>query len=310
MAEERQVKSCGYILLHRGEEGVEALVMVHARRFDLPKGHTEEGETEEETGAREVMEETSLDVHSMERVEGFRFEDSYRTRYKRFGGAWVTKTLVLFAAFVDDAQAEGVVVTEHADAAWVPFPAPGKTITTMGGERKGYKPNKSMQKGFAALHAALASHPDHAALVPPVAPGNGTNKKKRNRGRGRNRDRGRNGAGGDGGEEGEHTSHPLVVNVRTANDVYDVYIGRANPRIRGGSDPKWGNPFRIGGPENLSRDDVVRLHKEYIDDRIRQDPAFLDQIQSELGGKVLACWCAPKSCHGLYLAQLANPSSP
>lgn len=42
--------------------------------FNLPKGHMEHGETEEETALREVFEETGVRV---ELVEGFRAEEDY-----------------------------------------------------------------------------------------------------------------------------------------------------------------------------------------------------------------------------------------
>lgn len=52
-------KSCGCIVI----EGEKVLLVKHnAGHWDFPKGHMEEGETEEQTAIREVKEETNIDV--------------------------------------------------------------------------------------------------------------------------------------------------------------------------------------------------------------------------------------------------------
>lgn len=71
---------------------------------------------------------------------------------------------------------------------------------------------------------------------------------------------------------------------------FDVYIGRPS---------KWGNPFIIG--KDGSRATVIRKYREWA---IRQ-PELMAALP-ELRGKVLGCWCHPKTCHGDVLAELAN----
>ncbi len=80
-----------------------------------------------------------------------------------------------------------------------------------------------------------------------------------------------------------------VVNKRSG-EPYDVYIGRPS---------KWGNPFPLGG--DSSRDEVVAQYRSWV---VGQ-PHLLAALP-ELRGKVLACWCAPLSCHGDVLAELAD----
>ena len=81
---------------------------------------------------------------------------------------------------------------------------------------------------------------------------------------------------------------------RVLNKRYDVipedavYVGRPT---------KWGNPYRIG--VDGDRETVVRKYKEYV-----HDSGTLDV--SELRGKNLVCWCAPKQCHADVLLELAN----
>ncbi len=69
---------------------------------------------------------------------------------------------------------------------------------------------------------------------------------------------------------------------------HDVYIGRPS---------KWGNPFRSG--VDGTRAEVIAKYRKYLLD----SPELLEQLP-ELEGKVLACWCSPKPCHGDVLLEL------
>jgi hypothetical protein len=87
-----------------------------------------------------------------------------------------------------------------------------------------------------------------------------------------------------------------VVNMHRG-ERYDVYIGRPS---------KWGNPyshlpstlarFRVG-----TRQEAIDRYSAMILDR----PDLLDALH-ELKGRVLGCWCKPLSCHGDFLAELAE----
>lgn len=56
----KQEKSCGAIVINKNNK----ILLVHhnAGHWDFPKGHVEEGETEEQTAIREVKEETNIDI--------------------------------------------------------------------------------------------------------------------------------------------------------------------------------------------------------------------------------------------------------
>ncbi len=83
-------KSCGAIVLREGEGGPEVLLLRHrAGHWDFPKGHVEEGESEEQTALREVKEESGLSV-AIE--EGFRGA----VRYSPYPGC--EKEVVFFLA--------------------------------------------------------------------------------------------------------------------------------------------------------------------------------------------------------------------
>ena len=81
-----------------------------------------------------------------------------------------------------------------------------------------------------------------------------------------------------------------VIHVNEMRDG-DVYIGRPS---------KWGNPYRIG--RDGTRDEVIAKYENSI----KNDAAFVAQVRRELKGKRLACYCAPKRCHGDVLARLAD----
>lgn len=66
-----------------------------------------------------------------------------------------------------------------------------------------------------------------------------------------------------------------------------VYIGRPS---------KWGNPYRMLGEHK--RDFVCDKFEAYL------KTSNLDL--SELRGKDLVCYCAPKRCHGDILLREAN----
>lgn len=88
-----------------------------------------------------------------------------------------------------------------------------------------------------------------------------------------------------------------VVNCQKSE--YDVYIGRPS---------KWGNPFKIGRDGN--RDEVCVMHWNWLVEKLsapdgRKPPTF-DEMQNELTGKRLGCYCAPLRCHGDNYVLICN----
>lgn len=81
----------------------------------------------------------------------------------------------------------------------------------------------------------------------------------------------------------------FVVHCKTDN--YDVYIGRPS---------RYGNPFEIG--KDGTRTEVIQKYKEWI----YSQPELLEEIRSNLKGKILGCWCSPLACHGDILSEIAN----
>jgi hypothetical protein len=89
--------------------------------------------------------------------------------------------------------------------------------------------------------------------------------------------------------------------VHCQKSKYDVYIGRAN-RSFGLLGSKWSNPFKIG--VDGTRLEVIEKYRQWL----LGQPELLKDLPS-LRGKILGCWCAPNSCHGYVLEELANKSA-
>lgn len=92
-----------------------------------------------------------------------------------------------------------------------------------------------------------------------------------------------------------------VISVRSGQP-FDVYIGRGNSRY-GLPASRWANPFLVG--VDGTREEVIAKYEAYV----RSRPDLMAALP-ELRGKVLACWCSPKRCHGDTLARLADEARP
>ncbi|MFT5687003.1 MAG: bis(5'-nucleosidyl)-tetraphosphatase [Myxococcota bacterium] len=114
------VRSAG-VLLSRTSPTRQVLLLRHADRFDLPKGHVEAGESDVGAALRELWEETGIPAEAIELDEARRYSVTYQTPYKRRGGAVVEKTVVIFAARL--LVETPLRLTEHAAGGWVDWRA-------------------------------------------------------------------------------------------------------------------------------------------------------------------------------------------
>lgn len=80
-----------------------------------------------------------------------------------------------------------------------------------------------------------------------------------------------------------------------------VYIGRRNGRYNL-PESKWANPFRVMRETPAHRNFAISQYASVM--RAKISGGELDI--ADLRGKVLVCWCAPKACHGDWLAMVAN----
>lgn len=90
----KQEKSCGAVL-YRERNGQRVYLVLHSTlgHWTLCKGHVEGRETERETAAREIREETGLKVH---------FREGFRQVIRYSPGPDCVKDVVFFAALAED----------------------------------------------------------------------------------------------------------------------------------------------------------------------------------------------------------------
>ena len=113
-------KSCGFLVV-RGEPIREFLLMRHADRWDLPKGHVDSGESELQCALRELQEETSISPADIERVEDFRFTTRYQVRDKRRAQLYEKELVVFLARLKRDVP---IHPTEHGGFQWFAWRPP------------------------------------------------------------------------------------------------------------------------------------------------------------------------------------------
>jgi bis(5'-nucleosidyl)-tetraphosphatase len=115
-----EAKSCGFLIV-RGSPVREFLLMRHADRWDLPKGHVDSGESEMECALRELREETGITADDIEIIDGFRFTANYPVYGKR-DSRLIDKTLVVFLARLNrDVEIDP---TEHGGYQWFAWNPP------------------------------------------------------------------------------------------------------------------------------------------------------------------------------------------
>lgn len=121
---EMQPKSCG-VLIVRGRPIDSFLLMEHADRWDVPKGHVDPGETEIECALREMEEETGIPRSAVTLDPNFRYEAEYYVSNGRYGGdpgLPRLKKLVLFLGRLNENHP--ITVTEHRGFRWFDWSPP------------------------------------------------------------------------------------------------------------------------------------------------------------------------------------------
>jgi len=117
----KRIMSCG-ILLFREQPEKAFLLMRHPKRWDLPKGHVDAGETEMECALREMEEETGFSRDDVTIDDGFRFTTEYEVRYKRFDNEKRLKTLVMYLGELKGNSK--LKLTEHEGYQWFRWQPP------------------------------------------------------------------------------------------------------------------------------------------------------------------------------------------
>ena len=151
-------KSVGAVVFRETKEGIKYLILDYGKMkkkedhyWNFVKGHTEKGETEEETMRREILEETG--ISDLEIISGF--SDKNRYFYRAYGAEkekrrksgrkiLVAKQSVYFLAKVDSEKVE--LSDEHVDFAWLPFEEAKNLLTYKSSQKTLEKAKRFLEK--------------------------------------------------------------------------------------------------------------------------------------------------------------------
>ena len=119
----KEPKACGFLIV-KGDPVESFLLMKHAKRWDLPKGHIDPGENDLQCALRELLEETGIQEDQLIVDPEYRYESRYLVGGKRYGesGQKVVKTLRIFLGRLTEDVA--IDLTEHIGYEWFPWKPP------------------------------------------------------------------------------------------------------------------------------------------------------------------------------------------
>jgi 8-oxo-dGTP pyrophosphatase MutT (NUDIX family) len=114
-SDEPTVFSSGYLIFRR--QGIlQFLLMKHAERWDLPKGHLDPGETKQQAALRELKEETGLDPNQLWTDPSFAYSHRYWVARRSSHGTQSLKELTIYLGFL---KHDGEIqCTEHLGYQW------------------------------------------------------------------------------------------------------------------------------------------------------------------------------------------------
>lgn len=104
------------IIVFREQDNTRCFLLLDRKEgfLDFPKGHVEQGETEEEAAIRETFEETGLTITP---IQGFRKEMEYWFKFK---GQLIHKKVVMFTGESPNNDSP-VVSFEHMGYRWLDY---------------------------------------------------------------------------------------------------------------------------------------------------------------------------------------------
>jgi 8-oxo-dGTP pyrophosphatase MutT (NUDIX family) len=115
------VNASGMLLVcHRPKR--QFLLLKHPHRWDLPKGHCDEGESFLETAIRETEEETGIPRAEIQLDDQFVFETSYPVQYRKTGQRVFQKTVRYFLGYLESIPE--ITLTEHIGFQWFDWQPP------------------------------------------------------------------------------------------------------------------------------------------------------------------------------------------
>jgi len=125
----KKVKSCGFLIFrndtdNHGKLKRSFLLMKHADRWDLPKGHVDPGEKKKQCALRELEEETGITEADIEIDPDFKFTQKYIVTYCDAPDEKKRKKLTIYLAEL--VRPVEIVLTEHLGYKWMAWRPPHK----------------------------------------------------------------------------------------------------------------------------------------------------------------------------------------
>ena len=124
-----KVDSCGFLIFRddtdkKGKTKRSFLLMRHANRWDLPKGHVDPGEKKKQCALRELQEETGITADDIKVDGDFKFKERYVVNYKGTSKTKKQKTLTIYLAEL--IKSVEIELTEHIGFEWIDWKPPHK----------------------------------------------------------------------------------------------------------------------------------------------------------------------------------------
>ncbi len=100
-----------------------------------------------------------------------------------------------------------------------------------------------------------------------------------------------------------------VVHIRDVDDMDSryIYIGKEYNPGKNSPFPKQERSFWANKLWHTKEPDPVK-RVEAFKEQFFNDPEMMRRVARRLYGKILVCWCAPKPCHGHFLADMSTLS--
>lgn len=117
----KAVKSCGVLIL-RCHPQLSFLLMKHAARWDLPKGHVDPGESDLACALRELHEETGITADDIDLDGQFEFVTQYQVRDQQDPRRSLNKTLRIYLGWLK--RPVEIQPSEHLGYEWFPWQPP------------------------------------------------------------------------------------------------------------------------------------------------------------------------------------------
>ena len=118
----KKEKSAGAIVFRKNKEIKYLLLHYEAGHWDLPKGHIEENESEQQALKREIEEETGIKDTKI--VHGFKEKIKY---YFKFEGDLIQKEVIFYLTQTETKQIK--ISFEHIGFEWLPFEEAKEKLT-------------------------------------------------------------------------------------------------------------------------------------------------------------------------------------